>query len=232
MSIMNDSKHLTIKSWSKEDRPREKLEAKGAAALTDAELLAILIGNGTKNATAVDLGKMILQGRSLRNVAEDSWESLKSVKGIGRAKAIRLAASFELGRRLDASPIEKKERISGAEQIYAIYGPLLRDLKQEIFKVILLNSANQIIRDLDITKGLLNSTLVHPREVFKAAVDGLANSIILLHNHPSGNPEPSGEDIRITQQLKEAGAILGIPVHDHIIIAGKSFTSLAKLGHL
>lgn len=225
--------HSKIKDWSHEDRPREKLEQRGPSALTDAELLAILIGSGTKRITAVDLAKTLLsEFGHTAELAKCNFQELKQFKGIGKVKAIKLVAAFELMRRTQAQHPSKKTKVKTPEDVADRFIPLLRDLKKEIFRVILLDSANQIIRDVTISEGTLNASLVHPREVFKAAVDDRAASVILLHNHPSGNPEPSAEDISITEQLRQAGRIMGIPVRDHIIVAGSHFTSLAKLGYL
>ncbi len=225
--------HAKIKDWSEDDRPREKLERHGSSALSDAELLAILIGSGTKNITALDLAKTLMaEYGTLAGVAKCSFHELSRFKGIGRVKAIKLVAAFEMVRRVEARPDQKKTKVNAPEDVAQKYLPLMRDLKKEIFKVILLDSANRIIRDVTISEGTLNASLVHPREVFKAATDERAASIILLHNHPSGNAEPSVEDIAVTEQLKQAGKIMGIPVRDHIIVAGYRFTSLAKLGYV
>lgn len=225
--------HSKIKDWSHEDRPREKLEQRGPAALTDAELLAILIGSGTQRITALDLAKTLLsEYENIAELAKCSFQELRQFKGIGKVKAIKLVASFEMLRRMQAHRPAKKTKIKTPEDVAEKFIPALRDLKKEIFRVVLLDSANQVIRDVTISEGTLNASLVHPREVFKAAIDDRAASVILLHNHPSGNPEPSAEDISITEQLRQAGKIMGIPVRDHIIVAGAQFTSLAQLGYL
>lgn len=225
--------HSKIKDWSHEDRPREKLEQRGPAALTDAELLAILIGSGTQRITALDLAKTLLnEYENIAELAKCNFQELRQFKGIGKVKAIKLVASFEMLRRMQAHRPAKKTKIKTPEDVAEKFIPVLRDLKKEIFRVVLLDSANQIIRDVTISEGTLNASLVHPREVFKAAIDERAASVILLHNHPSGNPEPSAEDISITEQLRQAGKIMGIPVRDHIIVAGAQFTSLAQLGYL
>lgn len=230
---VRETSEYGIKEWKKEDRPREKLELRGAAALTEAELLAILIGSGTKRITAVDLAKtLIAEYGNTAELAKCNFQELSRFKGIGKVRAIKLVAAFEILRRIQSYRPEKKSKIKTPEDIAGIFIPMLRDLKKEIFKVVLLNSANRIIRDVTISEGTLNASLVHPREVFKAAIDDRAASVILLHNHPSGNPEPSAEDISITEQLRQAGKIMGIPVRDHIIVAGSHFTSLAKSGYL
>jgi DNA repair protein RadC len=225
--------HLKIKDWSEDDRPREKLERRGAAALSDAELLAILIGSGTRKITALDLAKTLLDKyHAIAEIAQRNFQELSQFKGIGKVTAIKLVAAFEIVRRVESKTDQKKLKVHCPEDIAHKYLPLMRDLKKEVFMVFLLDSANRVIRDVTISEGTLNASLVHPREVFKAATDDRAASIILLHNHPSGNAEPSIEDIAVTEQLKQAGKIMGIPVRDHIILAGHHFTSLAKLGYL
>lgn len=225
--------HAKIKDWSLQDRPREKLEQLGAARLSSAELIAILLGSGTRNITAVDLARALEKEFSgLTALARSSAHELRRFKGIGKVKSIKLAAAFELARRIESQSDTKKIRVRSPEDLFKHYMPRLRDLNREVFMVVLLDSANQIIRDCTISEGTLNASLVHPREVFRAAIEHLAASIILVHNHPSGNPEPSREDIAVTEQLKEAGNIMSIPVRDHIIIAGRHYTSLAKSGYL
>ncbi len=223
--------HTKIKDWPAEERPREKLINRGPDVLTEAELLAILIGSGNGKVTALDLAKTLLvEHRSLRSLAGLSVGDFKQFKGIGDARAVSLAAVFELSRRLHASSEVERRIIRSPSDIAEHFIPVLRDLQQELFLVVLLNSANKIIKEVTITKGLLNSSLTHPREVFRHAIVEHAASVILMHNHPSGNPEPSREDIAITKQIVEAGNVVGIPVHDHIIIAGGTFTSFAERG--
>ena len=222
----------TIKDWPEGDRPREKLEQKGANLLSEAELLAILIRTGHRGATALDLARNLLSnGRTLRDVAQMTVHDL-ALQGIGKARATSIIAACELSRRLPASYGKEKPVFHSPEDVAAIYVPKLRDLKHEEFWALLLTSANRLIFDAKITSGTLNSSLVHPRECFQDALKQSAASVIFLHNHPSGNVEPSQEDIAITKQLVESGKILGIPVHDHIIVAGESFTSFADRGLL
>ena len=223
--------HSKIKDWPVNERPREKLINHGPEVLTEAELLAILIGSGSGKVTAVDIAKtLFVEHRTLRSLAGLSVGDLKQFKGIGDARAVSIAAAFELARRLQSSPDVERRIIRSPSDIAEEFIPALRDLQQEVFIVVLLNSANKIIKEITITKGLLNSSLTHPREVFRHAIVEHAASVILMHNHPSGNPEPSQEDISITKQIVEAGKVVGIPVHDHIIIAGGNFTSLAERG--
>ena len=225
--------HSKITDWPIAERPREKLMHLGAASLSDAELLAILIQTGVGKATAVDLAKTVLREfRSLDRLSARSFRDLRQFKGLGNAKSSLLIAAFELGRRAACRADSTKLRISSPEDVVRQFQPLMRDLQQEIFKVLLLDSANHLRGDETISLGILNSALVHPREVFRRAILEPAASIILLHNHPSGNPEPSSEDIQVTRQLVEAGKIMGIPVHDHIIIALDSYASFAERGLL
>lgn len=225
--------HVRITDWPEGDRPREKLLKFGPHTLSDAELLAILIRTGTGKITAVDLAKKILTDyRSLDVLLSKSVAEFKIYKGIGNTKAVSLVAAFELGRRAAVTKDKGKIKISTPADVANLYLPLMRDLQQEIFKVLLLDSANHLINEVEITRGTLNSSLVHPREVFRAAITEPAAAIIMLHNHPSGNAEPSSEDIQITRQLVEASKIIGIPVHDHVILSGNSFTSFAEKGIL
>ncbi|MEW5799879.1 MAG: DNA repair protein RadC [Bacteroidota bacterium] len=225
--------YTSIKEWPEDERPREKLMKHGAASLSDSELLAILINTGSGKQSAVDLAKKLLREyKSLRTVSGLSVADLKQkkFKGIGKVKAIVLAAAFEIARRLASTPKEDLSPIRTPEDVANRYKPQLRDLKQEVFMVLCLSSSNKIIQERTITKGLLNSSLTHPREVFREAILENAASVILLHNHPSGNLEPSREDIQITKQLVEAGKIIGISVQDHIIIGGDNFTSMMERG--
>jgi len=224
---------VPIKEWPEDDRPREKLSRLGAQALSDAELLAILLGSGTRNATAVDVAKYLLkQHESLHQLARYGVAEFQRIKGIGTVRAITLAAAFELARRLHRPEKVSKPVFLSPADVASYMIPRLRDLRKEIFVVLLLNSANRLIREVTISEGNLNSSVVHPREVFKAALDELAAGIILVHNHPSGRLQPSQEDISITRQLVEAGRIVGIPVHDHVLTAGSEYVSFAEQGLL
>jgi DNA repair protein RadC len=224
--------HSKILDWPEHERPREKLLQHGAASLSDAELLAILLRTGTRQVTAVDLAKLLLKEyRSLSHLASRVINELTLIHGLGKTKAVTLAAAFELGRRT-LSRHEDKLQIRSPEDVVQRFAPKLKDLQFEVFLALLLDSANHLLCDVEVSKGILNSSLSHPREVFRRAITEPAASIILLHNHPSGNPEPSSEDLQITKQLVEAGKIIGIPVHDHIIVAGNSYTSFAERGLL
>lgn len=204
----------------------------GPDSLSDLELLAILVRRGSGETEAFDLARRMLgSGETLREVSRMSVSDLFHL-GMGRATAAAVAAAFELGRRVPDRDWRPREVIRGPEDVVLRLGHKLRRLVQEEFWALLLSSAGQIVKEARITVGTLSSSLVHPRECFHLAVKEPAASIIFVHNHPSGNPEPSQEDVAVTRQLAKAGEILGIPVVDHIIIAGKSFVSLAERGLL
>jgi DNA repair protein RadC len=231
--------HAPINEWDEDDRPREKLLRRGASVLSDAELLALIIGSGTRTkdgpVSAVGLGKAMGSAfGSLFDLAQRPLKELTRTDGVGPAKAAKLAAAFEIGRRMESQREGGSERIQVTcpRDVAAHYGPLLRDRKQEVFKVVTLNTANVVTGDYDVSEGGLASSIVEPRAVFQPALLDSAAAVICLHNHPSGNPEPSREDVRITRQLAEAGKMMGIPVHDHLIIAGTEHTSLAERGVL
>jgi DNA repair protein RadC len=225
--------HTKIKEWPEEERPREKLLKQGAPSLSDAELLALLIESGTGGVTAVDLAKRLLaEHQNLSVIASKGVQELIRMKGIGPARSARILAAFEVGRRIQSGTVEKRKKIDSPADIVQYYLPRLGSEKREIFTVILMDSGNRIIRDVAISQGTLNASIVHPREVFKAAVDHLAAGVILLHNHPSGEPLPSKEDKHITAQLVKAGDVMGIPVLDHIILAGDRYFSFAREGLL
>ena len=223
--------HTKIKEWPEEERPREKLLKHGPRILSDAELLALLIESGTGGVTAVDIAKRLLvENKNLTELAGKSLAELLRMKGIGPARGAKIISAFEIGRRACAQTERKRIKINSPEDVVQFILPDFRDLKREIFKSLMLDSGNKIIREVTISEGTLNASIVHPREVFKAAIDHLAAGIVILHNHPSGERMPSKEDHRITFQLIEAGQIVGIPVLDHIIIAGDTFFSFAKEG--
>lgn len=222
---------LSIKDWSEDERPRERLMKYGAEALSDAELIAIIFGTGTLGKTAIDISRQVLvEFGNLLNLAKCDFSEYKKVNGIGNAKAVTLAAVFELSRRIEIPPFSEKKIFRSPEDIAAYYIPRYRDNRIEVFKILLLNSSNQIFREVVISEGSLNLSIVHPREVFRLAITESAASVMLMHNHPSGNPEPSPEDLKLTRQLVNAGEILGIKVIDHIIISGSSFTSFVSKG--
>lgn len=228
--------YTPIHAWDPSDQPREKLMKEGARRLSDAELLALLLGSGTRTGdrklSAVDLGQALLRAHtSLDGLSQRPVKELMRITGVGPAKATKLRAAFEIGRRVESQRSTRdRVQVCAPEDVAAVYGPLMRDLKKEVFKVVHLNTANVIISDYDVSEGGLAASIVEPRAVFEKAILDNAASVICLHNHPSGNPEPSRQDIRITRQLVEAGKLMGIPVHDHLIIAGTAHTSLASRG--
>lgn len=221
-----------IRSWAEDDRPREKLLLKGKAALSDAELIAILIGSGSTSETAVDLSKRILQSLSnkLSELGKLSVKDLTKFKGIGEAKAISIIAAMELGRRRKESEPEKRAKITDSRSAFDVVYPHLGDLNHEEFWVIYLNRANEVIGKENISKGGVSGTIVDPKVVFKAAVQFPASALILAHNHPSGQLKPSQADHQITKKLKEAGNALDIPVLDHLIIGDGNYFSFADEG--
>jgi len=213
------------------ERPRERLYDSGPAALADTELLALQLGSGRRGRTAIDVARDVLtRYGSLTEVASREAAELASVKGVGRAKAARLAAAFELTRRLRARPRGERVRLGTPDEVYAAFAPLMEDLKHEVFRVVLLDAQNRLLRDRIISEGTLSASLVHPREVFKPAILESAASVILLHNHPSGDPTPSREDIRLTRQLVECARLLDLSIHDHVVIGHGHFVSLAERG--
>jgi len=220
---------LKVKDLPVDDRPREKLILRGPQSLSDSELIAILLRTGTKGKSVIELAQNLLNQNNLAMLATKSVESFTKSDGIGKDKAATLVASFELTRRIKSD--EKwfsRKKITSPEDLAEIFIPILRDEIKEKFIVVCLNTSNQIIKFDIISIGNLNSSIVHPREVFKVAVDNNSANIFLIHNHPSGNPEPSREDISITKRLIEAGKIFDIPVLDHLIIAGDKYTSLVE----
>lgn len=224
--------HTSIKEWPESERPREKLVRSGPESLSEAELLAILLRTGSRGVTALDLAKKLLSScTNLRGLGKMTASDLEHW-GLGRARAATIAAAFELIRRYESSGETEQPVFRSPEDVAARYGPRLRDLRHEEFWVLLLSSSNQLLREIKVSSGTLNSSLVHPRECFAEAIKARAASVLFLHNHPSGNPEPSQEDLAITRQLTDAGKILGIPVHDHVVIAGSHFASLAERGLL
>jgi DNA repair protein RadC len=222
-----------ISRWPKQERPRERLLQHGPQSLTEADLIGILLGKGTRKKTAIDLARELLdQYESLQKLFSRSPSELMKVKGIGSAKSATLSAAFELVRRIQSQKNIAKSSFKRSSDVANHYLPLMRDLRKEVFKVLLLNRANRFIKEVTISEGTLEASIVHPRDVFREALLEPAAGIILIHNHPSGNPSPSEEDLRVTKQLVEAGKLLGIKVYDHIILAGESYRSLADEGQI
>lgn len=232
MSERGDS--LKILSWAEEDRPREKLLLKGKSALSDAELIAILIGSGTRSLSAVDVAKIILTRaeNDLNQLAKFSVKDLQKIKGIGEAKAISIVSALELGRRRKDVDFVQKARITCSNDIYQLMKPELMDLPKEEFWILLLNRANSLIKKEQISSGGVSGTVADPKIIFKAALDQYASSVVLVHNHPSGNLKPSQADINLTAKMKEAGKLLEIPILDHIIFADTGYMSFADEGLL
>lgn len=223
-----------ILSWAEEDRPREKLLSKGRSALSDAELLAILIGSGTADMTAVDIGKGIMQsvGNSIHALGRLSVKDLMNNRGIGEARAITIIAALELGRRRRDHTEDKKRKLNNPKAVYSEMKPFLLDKPHEEFWVILLNRACEAIKIVQISMGGISGTIADTRLIFKMALENLATSIVLVHNHPSGQLTPSGADIKLTQQLVASGRIMEIPVMDHLIFADHGYYSFIENGNL
>lgn len=224
---------LPIREWPSDERPREKLLRNGAHTLTDVELVAILLRGGTARRSALDVARtLLLETKTLRGLCAKTPGELMRLKGIGMAKAVELVAALEMGRRVQSMSGDERYVVRTPDDVARRMVPRLRDRSHEVFVVLVLDAKNGVKTEIELSRGTLNASLVHPREVFKAAIDNVAASVIVVHNHPSGNPEPSAEDLEITRQLVEAGKIVGIPVHDHVIVAGDGYTSLAARGLL
>ncbi|WP_129596855.1 RadC family protein [Anaerophilus nitritogenes] len=223
--------HISIKQMAETERPREKLLKWGVRSLSNAELLAILIRTGTKDLSAIDLAQKVLSidQEGLRYLKNCTIEELSGIKGIGVAKACQMIASIEIGKRIAQMSSKEKYSIISPKDVSNILMEEMRYYKKEYFKTILLNTKNEILSIENISIGSLNSSLVHPREVFVNAIKKSVASIILVHNHPSGNPKPSSEDIKVTKRLMEAGKIIGIEILDHIIIGDGKYTSLKEI---
>jgi DNA repair protein RadC len=231
---IDEAKSLNIKNWSPQDRPREKLLLKGTSALSEAELLAILIGSGTTTLSAVDVGKKILQlaNNDLHDLARLSVKDLMRVKGIGEARAITIVAALELGRRRKDHSAEEKNKISSSSDAFSIIKGDLMDLLHEEFWVLLLNRANRVIKKKRVSEGGVSGTIADPKIIFRFALEELASGVIVAHNHPSGNLTASQSDIDLTRKLKEAGKFLEVQLLDHLIIAGQKYYSFADEGVL
>ena len=223
---------LALPALAPTDRPRERLWAHGPAALTTTELLAILLGTGGWGSSVLEVAGRLLDvgDGSLRRLAQRPNAELLRMQGIGPTKAARLIAAFELGARLSREERPALPRIREPEDVVRLFRDRLRDLQVEEFHLLALDSQSQVLREVLVTRGLLNSSLVHPREGFRAAIVEAAAGIIVVHNHPSGDPTPSAEDRSVTQQLAAAGRLLDVPLYDHLIIAGDRFVSLAAAG--
>jgi len=229
---IEDSKPLNIREWSPEDRPREKLLLKGTSALSEAELVAILIGSGTTKTSAVELAKKVflLGKNNLNELARLSVKDLMKIKGIGEAKAITIVAALELGRRRKAQDVEEKPKISSSKDAFDLIQGDLMDLPHEEFWVLLLNRMHQVVKKKRISEGGVTGTVADPKIIYKLALEDLATGVIVAHNHPSGNLKPSQSDIDLTRKLKEAGKFLEVQLLDHLIIANRNYFSFADEG--
>jgi len=229
---MNQYKSTNLKTWAVEERPREKVLANGIQYLSDSELLAILLGSGTRNMTAVELARQILlqSGNSLHELGRQNINDLVKIKGVGPAKGITLLAAMELGRRRAATRHADKIPIKSSETVYKLFHPLLGDLDHEEFWLLMLNRANRVLGRFKVSQGGLSGTVIDTRIILKKALDNLSSSIIVCHNHPSGNNQPSDADVKITEKLKKAAEMLEIKLLDHVIIADKSYFSFADEG--
>lgn len=232
MTTFTESKG--IKSWAEDDRPREKLLFKGRSALSDAELIAILLGSGSRDLSAVDLAKQVLASsdNQLSKLARLQVDDLKKFRGIGEAKAVSIVAALELGRRRREEEGVQAERIVSSKDAYELMSGVLSDLDHEEFWVILLSRSQRYKGKVCISRGGIAGTVVDQRLIFKPAIEKLASSIILCHNHPSGNLKPSTQDISLTKKIVKSGYVLDINVHDHIIFTDDGFYSFADEGIL
>jgi len=226
--------NFSIKAWAEADRPREKMLNHGRHTLTDSELLAILIRSGTREETAVELSRRILGEveNDLTRLSRLSVNELAAYKGMGNVKALTVIAALELGRRRRIAEAGKTIRITSSKDVAAVFSPEMADLTCEEFWMLLLNRANHVISRFQVSKGGVTGTVVDPKIVFKKAVESMASGIILCHNHPSGNLQPSDADISLTRKLVDAGRLLDIQVLDHIIIAGEKYFSFSDEGKM
>ncbi|NQU88676.1 MAG: DNA repair protein RadC [Mariniphaga sp.] len=229
---MEEYKKLNITDWAVEDRPREKLMANGPRSLSDAELIAILIGSGNQKETAVELSRRILSSvnNDLNELGLKGLSYLTQFKGIGEAKAINIIAALELGKRRKETTSNNRNKITCSKDVADIFGPLLEDLPHEEFWILLMNRGNKVIDKHMVSQGGISGTVIDTRLIMKTAIEKLASSIILCHNHPSGTLEASDADMKITSKLKEAGEIMDIPILDHIIIGLNKYYSFADEG--
>lgn len=228
-----EKKNYTVKDWPDEERPRERLVKYGVEYLTDAELLGIILVSGYQGKTSVELAKDLLsETKTLRKLDALSFTEVKSFKGIGLAKFAQIKAAMEIGKRLLRETSLPKKKVHNAVDLVNYYGPCMRDLKKEKFKAILLDVKNKIIRDIEISEGSLTESIVHPREVLKEIIKESAASVIFLHNHPSGESNPSKNDLDTTERLVKACNIIGVKVLDHIILGEDNHFSFAQEGLL
>ncbi len=226
---MSTYNSISIKNWAVEDRPREKILLKGIQSLSDAELLAVMIGSGTRNGSAVDVARQILYAaeNNLDKLGKYNVNDLKRIKGIGKAKAVTIMAALELGRRRNLSKMNEEGRVTGSLDVFNLMHPVLADIVHEEFWILLLNRSNKVMDKRKMSQGGISGTVTDIRMILKDAIDSLASSLILCHNHPSGNEKPSDADIKITRKLKDAAGIMDISLLDHVIVAGRKYYSFA-----
>lgn len=224
--------NIPITNWAEDDKPREKLMLKGKSVLSDAELIAILIGSGNRNESAVDLSKRILASvdHNLNALGKLSIAQLMNFKGIGEAKAISIIAAMELGRRRKSEDVVELTKITSSKAVFEVMQPIIGELSHEEFWVLFLNNSNKILFKTQLSKGGMTGTMVDVRIVYKIAFEQNATAIILVHNHPSGKLQASEADIQITKKIKTAGQQLDIPVLDHIIVTETGYYSFADEG--
>ncbi|MFQ3580003.1 MAG: DNA repair protein RadC [Bacteroidales bacterium] len=227
-------KKIPIKQWSEDDRPREKMQKKGVSALSDSELIAILIGSGTKNKSAVEVSREILEkcNNELNVLAKKTIKELQNFNGIGEAKAISIVAALELGKRRKAEEVIKRKKITSSQDAFEYFHPLLCDLHHEEFHVLYLNRANNIISSEKISSGGTTGTVADIKIIFRMALENRAQAIIVAHNHPSGNIQPSEADNQLTRKIKEAAKIFDMSFLDHIIIGNNNYYSYLDNGNL
>ena len=221
---------LKLKDWNADDKPREKFLLKGPAALSDAELIALIICSGTPQYPVLEMAKHIMAGadNKLRNLRRFTLQQLQQIEGVGKAKALSILAAFELGQRATFDEAPRNQAIIKGEDVHRLMSPILKELDYEEFWILALNAANKLVAKQKISQGGVNATVADPKIIFKFALDNLASGIILVHNHPSGNAIPSAEDKRLTHVLQEAGKFLAIRVIDHIIICGENYYSFTE----
>lgn len=226
--------YFPISKWAEGDRPREKLLLKGRQSLSDAELIAILMGSGSRNESAVDLAKRILR-ESKDNLLELSKLSVKDLmkfKGVGEAKAISIIAALELGKRRRGAEALDRKKITASRDVFEYFASIFGDHTWEAFYILLLNRANKVIRHIQISEGGISGTVADPKKIFKIGLENNATSLILCHNHPSGSVKPSDADIKLTRKLKNAGEMLDMPILDHLILGDEKYYSFADEGTL
>ncbi len=226
--------YFSIREWAESDRPREKLLLKGKHSLSDAELIAILMGSGSRNESAVDLAKRILRSSNdnLIELSKLSVSDLVKFKGVGDAKAISIIAALELGKRRRGAEALEKKKITSSRDVFEYFTGIFGDSNYEAFYILLLNRANKVLKDVQISEGGFSGTVADPKKIFKIALEHNATSVILCHNHPSGNLQPSDADIKLTHKLKNAGDMLDLPVIDHIILGENNYYSFADEGKM